>query len=194
MSKRSLIEKKVDLLEDIIRKKIEAASNFAELEHQIRLLMRIFRYYDADNTGIVTFKDFFAVMTKSNFVGVQREVENLFNRYDEDNTGRLDYLEFCKTIFGKGKRGKLTQPQIDLIAKIRIGVLRKHGITGLLVLRVLRNFQYESQDGQQFIDGQMFLNVVRKHVFLNNREVEVLFNPEGKVNLDQFFSEVSKGE
>lgn len=156
--------------------------------------MRIFRYYDVDNTGIVTFKDFFAVMTKSNFVGVQREVENLFNRYDEDNTGRVDYLEFCKTIFGKGKRGKLTQRQIDLIAKIRIGVIRKHGMTGLLVLRTLRNFSYESNDRQNFIDGQMFSNVVRKHVFLNNREVDVLFDSEGKINLDLFFSEVSKGE
>ncbi len=85
--KRTAVEKKVDLLEETFRKKIEISSGFGEIDHKIRTLTRIFRFYDVENTGVIDFKDFFAALTKANIVGVQREIENLFNRYDDDNTG-----------------------------------------------------------------------------------------------------------
>ena len=76
-------EAKVDDLEKRLKDKIEVSSGFADPEVKARQLERNFRYFDTNGSGAIDYQEFFAAMTKMNFIGCQREIEALFNRYDE---------------------------------------------------------------------------------------------------------------
>jgi hypothetical protein len=193
--KRSVVEKKVDLIESTICKKIESSSGFGDIEHQIKTLIRVFRFYDVDNCGFVNFKDFFAAMTKNNFVGVQREVENLFNRYDEDNTGLIDYIDFSRCLFGSGSRKKISEAQQAVFMKISDQMIRKSGITGVQGLsKYLRKLQRINDNGLKIIDGRVLSDTARKFISISTRELDLLFNSNQPVNLDEFLAQLTRGE
>lgn len=192
---RNALEKKVDLIEETIRKKVEISSGFGELDQKIRTLTKIFRYYDENNSGIITFKDFAAAMMKSNVVGVQREIENLFNRYDEDNTGLINYIDFCLSMFGKGSHVRLTTKQKDVLDKIANQMIRKSGIAGVQNLSTyLRKLQYVDHDGVNVIDGSVLANAAKKFINISSAELQLVFDVNEKVNLDQFLSQLKRGK
>ncbi len=83
MSKQLDMEKKVDDLEKRLREKFQVLTGFADPAVQARKLEQNFRYFDTDCSGVIDYPEFFAAMTKLNFIGCQREIESLFNRYDE---------------------------------------------------------------------------------------------------------------
>ena len=82
-SKQGEQELKIDMMEKRIREKIDISAGFSEPEVKSRKLANCFKYFDVSGNGIIGYREFFAAMTKLNFVGCQREIEALFNRYDE---------------------------------------------------------------------------------------------------------------
>ena len=78
-SKEKELETRVQLIETRLRQKLEVTTGFADLELRRKKLYEIFSAFDTDNSGEVSYEEFFAAMTKLNFIGVQRELEAVFN-------------------------------------------------------------------------------------------------------------------
>jgi hypothetical protein len=76
-------EARTDDLERRLREKMEVGAGFADVEVRARKLVKVFHYFDTDDSGVIEYPEFFAAMTHLNFVGCQREIEGLFNRYDD---------------------------------------------------------------------------------------------------------------
>lgn len=72
-------------------------------------------------------------MNKFNFVGVQREMEDLFNKFDEEATGYIDYKVLSFYIFGLSNVGPpRTNPETrSIISDIRADVVRIAGADGI---------------------------------------------------------------
>jgi calcyphosin len=82
-SAQAQFEERVDDLEKRLIQKCDVNSGFADVEVKARQLEKMFKFFDTDNSGVIDYTEFFAAMTKMNFVGCQKETEALFNRYDE---------------------------------------------------------------------------------------------------------------
>jgi Ca2+-binding EF-hand superfamily protein len=80
---RDAFEARVDDLEKRLKEKVEVSAGFADIEVRARKLEKCFKYFDTNDSKLIDYTEFFAAMTKLNFVGCQREIEALFNKYDE---------------------------------------------------------------------------------------------------------------
>ncbi|CAM9102213.1 unnamed protein product [Chrysoparadoxa australica] len=84
-----------------------------------------------------------------NFVGVQRELEDMFDEYDEDGSGYLEYNEFAKHILGIGE----PQPSpatMSVIERVKQAILDLGGANGI---RTLTNILARlDQDGSKTLD------------------------------------------
>jgi Ca2+-binding EF-hand superfamily protein len=123
-------EEKVDDLERRLKEKVEIASGFSDAIAQSRLMEQSMKFFDSDRSGLLTFPQFFAALTKFNFVGVQREIESLFNRYDEYATGSIDYKDLAKHLWGMGRGVKLDAAAKEIVARIRSRIVSLGGADG----------------------------------------------------------------
>jgi EF hand/EF-hand domain pair len=62
---------RLDQLEVAIRKRLDTLTGFADAQGQLRELEKIFNHFDDNNSGLIEFNEFFAAMTRLNFIGVQ---------------------------------------------------------------------------------------------------------------------------
>jgi cell division septum initiation protein DivIVA len=124
------LEEKVDELEQKLKEKIEVSSGFSDTVAQARMMEQTLKFFDVGGRGLLNYQDFFAAMTKFNFVGVQREIEELFNRYDEYATGYIDYKDFSKHLWGLGKSVKLDPVAKNIVEIIRNRIISIGGADG----------------------------------------------------------------
>ncbi|CAM9455966.1 unnamed protein product [Ectocarpus sp. 6 AP-2014] len=128
-------EDRVDLLEEKMRSKIETMTGFKDLEGKSRALEKVFKYFDIGLTGRLDYNQFFAAMTRLNFVGVQRELESLFDRYDEDCSNTIDYKNLCDHIFEMGEHIAMNSTSRSMIERFKAQIFERGGVSGLLALR-----------------------------------------------------------
>ncbi|CAM9774836.1 unnamed protein product, partial [Pylaiella littoralis] len=130
-------EDRVDLLEEKMRSKIDTMTGFSDVEGKSRALEKVFKYFDIGLTGRLDYNQFFAAMTRLNFVGVQRELESLFDRYDEDCSNTIDYKHLCDHIFEMGEHIAMNSTSRSLIerASFKTQIFERGGVSGLRGLR-----------------------------------------------------------
>ncbi|KAG5179668.1 putative calcyphosin [Tribonema minus] len=121
---------RVDQLEEALRRRVDTMTGFASAAQQARELERCFRYFDADGSGSVAYDEFFAAMTRLNFVGVQRELEALFDRYDEDCSGMLNYSELSRVLLGNAP-APLAESATSAVERVRARILELGGANGI---------------------------------------------------------------
>ena len=190
-STRNDLEIKADDLERRLKEKIEVMTGFAEPEIRARKLEQCFKYFDADGSGYIDYTEFFAAMTKFNFIGVQKETETLFNRYDEDASGTIDYKEFSYHVFGLGEKPVLDVNARNIVEKVKARIIAKDGASGLHnVTRVLRRMD---TDGSKTLDQNELMAGLREYGInrIPPSEMQILFNHfdrdrSGKVSVDEF--------
>jgi Ca2+-binding EF-hand superfamily protein len=188
---RSDLEVKADDLERRLKEKIEVMTGFAEPEVRARKLEQCFKYFDSNGSGNIDYTEFFAAMTKFNFVGVQKETETLFNRYDDDASGEIDYKEFSYHIFGLGEKPALDVNARNIVEKVKARILAKDGASGVHnVTRILRRMD---TDGSKSLDQTELMNGLREYGInrIPPSEMQILFNHfdrdrSGKVSVDEF--------
>ncbi|CAN0479964.1 unnamed protein product, partial [Ectocarpus sp. 8 AP-2014] len=95
----------------------------------------VFKYFDIGLTGRLDYNQFFAAMTRLNFVGVQRELESLFDRYDEDCSNTIDYKNLCDHIFEMGEHIAMNSTSRSMIERFKAQIFEREGVSGLLALR-----------------------------------------------------------
>ena len=66
-----LQDARVTNLEEALRKRLETLTNYGDQAQQIQKLQKTFSFFDTDSSGLIEFAEFFAAMTRLNFVGVQ---------------------------------------------------------------------------------------------------------------------------
>lgn len=121
--------KRLENLEDSIRTKLEVETGFADEVSRAHKLEMYFKFFDTDNSGQISYEEYFAAMTKLNFVGVQRDLEALFNKFDEDASGTISYKEFCSNLFGLSD-AKLSNDTVSVLEKFKAAI-KELGILGI---------------------------------------------------------------
>jgi Ca2+-binding EF-hand superfamily protein len=70
-----------------------------------QVLLKYFKYFDMENSGRATLREFIKTMDKVGVVlGKVHDIETIFNYYDNESLGSLDYKKFISELFSKLKR------------------------------------------------------------------------------------------
>lgn len=118
-----------------IQAKFEVISAFKESDGQCRSLMKYFQFYDTANEGKLNYDQFFDAMTKLNFVGIKRDVENFFNYFDHATSGCIDYRELSELIYGLHLPLPPLKPEAKQTAeKLLNGMIQKYGSAAIHLL------------------------------------------------------------
>jgi Ca2+-binding EF-hand superfamily protein len=190
-SMKSDLEVKTDELERRLKEKIDVMSGFGDAEMQARKLQQNFAYFDMNGSGTIDYQEFFAAMTKLNFVGVQKEIETLFNRYDEDASGDLNYKEFAYSLFGIGNKPTMDVNSRNIVEKVKARILEKDGASGIhKVARILSRMDH---DGSKTLDQDELMEGLRVYGIsrIPPSELQLLFNyfdrdRSGKISVEEF--------
>ena len=76
------------------------------------VLLKAFKYFDLDNSGLCSRKEFIKAINKIGITGLSEEnLEDLFDVYDVDGSGALDYKEFVGIIFNNASMGGNKKPK-----------------------------------------------------------------------------------
>jgi calcyphosin len=188
---KSDLEVKTDELERRLKEKIDVMSGFGDAEMQARKLQQCFAYFDMNGGGTIDYQEFFAAMTKLNFVGVQKEIETLFNRYDEDASGDLNYKEFAYSLFGIGNKPTMDVNSRNIVEKVKARILEKDGASGIhKVARILSRMDH---DGSKTLDQDELMEGLRVYGIsrIPPSELQLLFNyfdrdRSGKISVEEF--------
>ena len=100
----SRAEEKVDTVEELLRKRIETITSFADLSKQKFVLSRMLAKY-VDGAPNMDLESFMCSMVELNFVGVQLDIESLFARYVDDE-GLLNINNFVESTLSMNLREK----------------------------------------------------------------------------------------
>jgi Ca2+-binding EF-hand superfamily protein len=90
-----------DHLQKLIRERFEILTKFADIDRQAHELTKIFRKFDLDGSGSLTFDEFEKVLVEIKCNHVRESSRRaLFNRYDDDLNGQVNLRELkmaCST-------------------------------------------------------------------------------------------------
>lgn len=92
-------------LEEILYEKIRQRTRPTEDEG--KAILRVFRFFDADNSGAVSPPEFKQALERFGCTFTEAEIAALFRHYDADRSGIIDYEELSKAMAKKGS------PQYD---------------------------------------------------------------------------------
>lgn len=101
-------------LEDILYEKVRQRTHGADDEG--KTAAKIFRHFDKDESGMVTFDEFTQVLEAYGWVFKEGEIQALFNKFDADGSGRLDYEELTRTLALKGSGAN---PNVNPVWKLK---------------------------------------------------------------------------
>lgn len=87
-------------LEDILYEKVRQRTHGADDEG--KTAARVFRHFDVDESGFVTYDEFTQVLEAYGWVFKENEIQALFHKIDADGSGKLDYNELTKILALKG--------------------------------------------------------------------------------------------
>jgi Ca2+-binding EF-hand superfamily protein len=123
-------------LEDILYEKIRQRTKPTEDEG--RAILRVFRFFDSDNSGAVTITEFKSALERFGCTFSSAELTALFRYYDLDRSGKLDYEELSKAMAKKGSAqtdqfGQGKDIPVAVLEKLRKELLQRgiYGIRGI---------------------------------------------------------------
>lgn len=191
-------EFRVKELEQRLRAKFEVATGFADAEVRARLLERNFRFFDTDKSGEISYQEFFAAMTKLNFIGCQKDLECLFNKYDEDCSGTISYKEFGYGVFGIGDKPSMDVDSKNIVEKVKARIVQRGGASGFFgVSRILRRMD---TDGSSSLDKEELREGLKAYGIGNipDADMDKLFkyfdrDNSGKITIEEFLKGLSAG-
>lgn len=184
------LEQKVDDLERRLRGKIESDSGFADEPTQAAKLMAVFRHFNTDKDGWISFEEFQAALVRLNFVGVQRETKALFDRYDSDGSGFLSYEEFSAGLYGLIPNVKSDPETRSAVEKVRLKIAERGGLNGIRTLAAIMRTMDNS--GDRKLDREELKYGLRDYgVALSERELDTVLaafdkNKDGRIDFDEF--------
>ena len=194
-------DKTIQIFEKELKKKLEMRSTSHNKEEQV--LLKSFKYYDLNNSGYASPKEFLQSIQKIGMTGFTEEnILDIFKYYDKKNVGQIDYKEFVGLLFNnqsimnqdRATEESLTQKQIvdeqnkkeeeeqknpelkeeNLLNKIK-SKLKEGGINAVISLEsAFRNYDIESN---QLVNYETFSNILNNNYKFNltNGETAAIF-------------------
>ena len=174
------------------------------------VLLKAFKYFDLDNSGRCSKKEFTKTILKIGITGFTEDnLLQLFELYDQDGSGELDYKEFVGALFDNSsiinerrnkkqsapvqKEQKTKQENIndaeEILNKIRVK-LAARGVRG--IISIAKNFRIIDDNNSQTIDFEEFSKAARDFRFgLTDAEIETAFSVfdrknNGVIDYDEF--------
>ena len=169
------------------------------------LMLRSFKYFDLDNSGMVSLEEWIKAIEKIGVVVPNPgQLEELFHAYDTSGDGELDYQEFIASIFGansataKRMSPSKLQPQDqqhaeEVMENIRTR-LASRGTRGILGLA--RQFKIMDDDDSKNLDFYEFSKAIRDYrIDMPEADLQLVFNSvdrnrSGTIDYDEFLRAV----
>lgn len=105
---------RIEELEDILYEKVRQRTHGADDEG--KTAAKVFRHFDVDESGLVTFDEFNQVLEAYGLVFKESEISAFFNKIDADGSGKLDYAELTKMLAIKGSGNN---PNVNPVWKLK---------------------------------------------------------------------------
>jgi Ca2+-binding EF-hand superfamily protein len=177
----------------------EVSSGFADITRQAKHLQRYFHFYDSEEKGYLTFRQFLNALKKMNFLGCEREAEDFFAYYDDHFTGNIAYNDFCQELYNiaTDDRPRLSDTAVVLVEDIRAKLTEKGGASGFSEIRSIMR--------KMSIDGKMSRGEVVDALYnycgsdvISTEEMTILldcfdYEYTGSINVDRFVSALIRG-
>ena len=168
------------------------------------VLVRAFKYFDLDNTGLSDMDMFLKTVKKIGITSLNdEELSEIFCLFDRKNAGEIDYREFVSELFDNkslSKKKKTSQKEIeesaqknefksekeekkenlklnnpDEILNLMKEKLNERGVQG--ICSIARNFRIIDENNSQTIDFNEFKQVCNMYNFgLDDPQLKIIFN------------------
>ena len=168
------------------------------------VLVRAFKYFDLDNTGLSDMDMFLKTVKKIGITSLNdEELSEIFCLFDRKNAGEIDYREFVSELFDNkslSKKKKTSQKEIEESAKknefksekeekkenlklnnpdeilnLMKEKLNERGVQG--ICSIARNFRIIDENNSQTIDFNEFKQVCNMYNFgLDDPQLKIIFN------------------
>ena len=168
------------------------------------VLVRAFKYFDLDNTGLSDIDMFLKTVKKIGITSLNdEELSEIFCLFDRKNAGEIDYREFVSELFDNkslSKKKKTSQKEIeesaqknefksekeekkenlklnnpDEILNLMKEKLNERGVQG--ICSIARNFRIIDENNSQTIDFNEFKQVCNMYNFgLDDPQLKIIFN------------------
>uniref|UniRef100_A0A7S1CH19 EF-hand domain-containing protein n=1 Tax=Bicosoecida sp. CB-2014 TaxID=1486930 RepID=A0A7S1CH19_9STRA len=184
------MDSKVDDLEARLRTKVESLSGFADEETQAAKLDAVFRHFDSDKSGFISFDEYNAALVRLNFVGVQAAVAALFDRYDADGSGVLSYGEFSACLFNLKPNVAGNPETRSAVERVRRVIAERGGLNGIRTLARIMATMDDS--GNRKLDRDEFKYGLRDYgLELPEKDFDKVLtafdrNGDGVIDFDEF--------
>ena len=125
----------IEIAENRVKKTL-GEQYFGDTAKMKRKLEQIFKQYDADGSGDLSYNEFECAMIKDlNMVGMRKEVKLLFDKYDADCSDSINYVEFCAVVLGK--RSDIDPDTKSIVQKVKNVLIKHGGANGLRSMTVI---------------------------------------------------------
>jgi Ca2+-binding EF-hand superfamily protein len=169
------------------------------------LMLRSFKYFDLDNSGMVSLEEWMKAIEKIGVVVTNAGLlEELFHAYDTSGDGELDYQEFIASVFGansataKRMSPSKLQPQEqqhaeEVLENVRTR-LASRGTRGILGLA--RQFKIMDDDNSKNLDFYEFSKAMKDYrIDMPEADLQLVFNSvdrnrSGTIDYDEFLRAV----
>lgn len=184
--------------------------------------MKAFKYFDLDNSGYCSPKEFLKTVLKIGITSFTDEnLLEIFNHYDVDQSGGLDYKEFTAIITGNPVTTKKVAERMDKAPKrseyekdmTKAEYLKQDDVTTLLekirsklaargvrgICSIGRNFRIVDDNNSQTLDYEEFCKACKDFRFdLNAEEMKKVFlafdrTGDGLIDYDEYLRTI-RGE
>jgi len=184
-----------DHLQKLIRERFEILTKFADIDRQAHELTKIFRKFDLDGSGSLTFDEFEKVLVEIKCNHVRESSRRaLFDRYDDDLNGQVNLRELKDGVFNLNPHPLAKKENRKMLEHIRAQLAKRGGANGVRSLQRIFKILDTSGDGdlnqEEFLIGLKEMGIVIDKA--NVRIVVDLFdrNKDGHVNFNEFLGTV----
>ena len=138
-----------DHLQKLIRERFEIMTNFADLDRQAHELTKIFRKFDVDGSGSLTFDEFEKVLVEIKCNHVRESSRRaLFDRYDDDLNGQVNLRELKDGVFNLNPHPLAKKENRKMLETIRAQLAKRGGANGVRSLQRIFRILDASGDGE----------------------------------------------
>lgn len=184
-----------DHLQKLIRERFEIMTNFADLDRQAHELTKIFRKFDVDGSGSLTFDEFEKVLVEIKCNHVRESSRRaLFDRYDDDLNGQVNLRELKDGVFNLNPHPLAKKENRKMLETIRLQLAKRGGANGIRSLQRIFRILDASGDGE-LNQEEFLIGLKEMGVHIDKADVRIVIdlfdrNKDGHVNFNEFLNTV----
>jgi len=184
-----------DHLQKLIRERFEIMTNFADMDRQAQELTKIFRKFDLDDSGSLTFEEFEKLLVEIKCNHVRESSRHaLFDRYDYDLNGHLNLKELKDGVFNLNPHPLAKKENRKMLEHIRAQLAKRGGANGVRSLQRIFKILDSSGDGE-LNQEEFLIGLKEMGVHIDKADVRIVVdlfdrNKDGKINFTEFLNTV----